>query len=487
MIKVKNKLYILLATIVVVLLSTTILVACAPKNVGVGIYIDNYNDGFRGPVGIHLQELFGDKANKRNAEGSQDNQINQINNDSNNGLTGIVASLPSPDSTLQIFERAKAIGVPIVTFSSEPSKLEHLESYDKGYLVSSNSKEAGWINSKILERGLFGLEEGLYINNKYEGLHATDIDAQFVKEQVMLGNLYNRIKDYSKTNTVNSDEVPVLKTLLVEGDTNNWGSTDRTRSAITGVNIFYETIATAEQELIDNQDAEYIQYLEEKNSGNQIFPMVATSEVKQGDTVVPNGLIFSGADGSTGFFSYFDSQHKGTGDPRIIKYAMTGVLQYHATVASNLNSGAAWSDSGARAATLEYLNNNAVPDIIIGASDQVTTGAVQALGEKGYNKAGEKDKTKVVPIVSTDGSEYGDALLKGGQMWGTADQSAKLMAQYVHTMMTNLLDGKDPLEGTEWVFDDTLNTNSSGTDGDTEHRVLNKIIRLPYTEYKHNN
>lgn len=483
-----------------------LIIACSkPKDVGVGIYIDNYSDGFRGPVGIELEKLFGDKGTRRNAEGQSDKQFNQVNNDKNNALTGIVATLPDAEQTLRLIEIAKDLKLPIVTFSSEPSKLETFEAYDKAYLVSSNSKDAGVVDAQILERNFFGAEEGSIQGGEFKGIHSSDITPEWIKSQRDSGKLFNNIADWSKTgDTVKSIpvggetaiDVPVLRTLLLEGDTQNWGSTDRTRAAIYSVNKFYDVLSQVESSMLDpesdNYDPEYdVDY-------GPIFPRINLTELPEdggNEQLGKNGLKFSGADGTTGFFGYFETPFDGSGkrtfDPdevHIARVPTTGILKYDQTRASDQGGNAAWSDTGSNAAMKAYLTGkdktNAL-DVMIGASDQVTQGGVRALNEIGLNKEKESNPANIIPIVSTDGSaDYGVGLLQDGQIWGTAEQSPSAMAKYVYTIMTNLLEDKAPLDGTDWAFDDSLNVNSSGKDGDKEHRVVNKIIRVPYLEFK---
>ncbi|MCL1944810.1 MAG: substrate-binding domain-containing protein [Firmicutes bacterium] len=480
----KSYFKIIIAFVAICLLSITLMACNASKDIGVGIYITDAGDAFRNDVGIELVKIFGDEATRRDAGGNQTTQNEQIQNDLNKGLKGILATLPNPDDTLNLINTAKDKDLPLITFSSEPSKLEVFEQYDKVYLVSSNSKDAGVIDAQILERGLFGLSEGMLKDGKFDGLHSSQITPQYVKKEIEEGKLVNNIEKWKKS-TIDVNGVPVLETLLVEGDADNWGSTDRTRAALLAVNIFYDVISKAESEITNPENKNEEFYDED---WTPIFPNVPLTELKNTQSGLNGGAIFSGAEGSTGFFSYFTTDINESGNPdmdniHIYKYSYSGILQYKHSAASNHGGGAAWSDTGSEAAVKNWLGTNGVPDILIGASDQVTAGAVRALNSIQYNEANSNDNAKIIPIVSTDGSAYGVTLLKNNQIWGTAEQSPTKMAEYVSTMMKNLLQGNGVLDGTSWQFDDSPNVNSSGTNGDKEHKVLNKIIRIPYSEF----
>lgn len=440
------------------------IIACnRPDNdVGIGIFL-NSDDNFRSSVINSMKSSLTNKSEKYrdfNANGSQSTQNESVSDAIINDMKGMLIVLVDPNQTASMFEKASQAQIPIIQFSSEPSELNQLEAYDKGYLVSSVSSEAGLIDAIFLERLLFGIsEEGLTIDNITSDWYTQNKD-----------KLVNNVQKYNRSNTLSEEGVPVLSTLLAEGDSDNFGSTDRTRAAMTSVNTFYDALSKVEDELIsDGELAEQ----------DRLYPTVALKEIKESEY---RDLEFGG----NGFVSKFMKQDQ---NDTSYKNALSGFLQYKKTVAASQQAAGSWSGTDAQQSMGNYLTAgggvSAIPDIIVGASDEVSNGVVSALNVYGYNvhkDASNYDANKVIPIVSTDGSSYGDSLLEGGQIIGTALQSPDLMAEYAINMLLNLMNGRDVLDGTNYEFD-----NSIASWSNAENRVVeNKIIRVPYTEYKPN-
>ena len=110
-----------------------------------------------------------------------------------------------------------------------------------------------------------------------------------------------------------------------------------------------------------------------------------------------------------------------------------------------------------------FLRYDGRIEAIIANSDPMAIGAIEALQKYGYNTW---DKTKTIPVVGIDGIPEARDLIKKGFMTGTVVQDPSEMAQALYTVGMNLVDNKDPLEGTEYKFDETGVT-----------------IKLPYYEY----
>ena len=123
-----------------------------------------------------------------------------------------------------------------------------------------------------------------------------------------------------------------------------------------------------------------------------------------------------------------------------------------------------WNEEEAKNATkalfLQYGNKI---EVIIANNDSMAIGAIKALQEYGYNKG---DKTKTIPVVGVDAIPEAQELIKKGIMTGSVLQDSSAMAKALYTVGMNLVYNKNPLEGTEYKFDDT-----------------GVAIRLPYKEY----
>jgi len=102
-------------------------------------------------------------------------------------------------------------------------------------------------------------------------------------------------------------------------------------------------------------------------------------------------------------------------------------------------------------------------EVIIANNDAMAIGAIQALQKYGYNKG---DKTKTIAVVGVDAIPEAQDLIRKGFMAGTVIQDAPAMAKAFYTVGMNLVYNKNPLDGTEYKFDET-----------------GVAIRIPYKEY----
>ena len=111
-----------------------------------------------------------------------------------------------------------------------------------------------------------------------------------------------------------------------------------------------------------------------------------------------------------------------------------------------------------------FLKYGGKIEAIIANNDAMAIGAIEALQKYGYNKG---DKTKTIPVVGIDAIPEAKDLIKKGFMTGTVIQDPPAMAEALYTVGMNLVDNKNPLEGTDYKFDET-----------------GVAIRIPYKEYK---
>lgn len=90
-------------------------------------------------------------------------------------------------------------------------------------------------------------------------------------------------------------------------------------------------------------------------------------------------------------------------------------------------------------------------EAIISNDDSMAIGAVQALQKYGYNTG---NKSKVIPVVGIDGVPKAIELISNGFMLGTALQDPNI-ADVMYNIGMNLVDWKDPVEGTSYKLDET--------------------------------
>ncbi len=86
-------------------------------------------------------------------------------------------------------------------------------------------------------------------------------------------------------------------------------------------------------------------------------------------------------------------------------------------------------------------------ECVIANNDAMALGAVEALKAAGYF-TGEK----YMPVVGVDGLPEAVDLIKKGQMLGTVLNDPKALGVATFDLAFNVAQGKDPLEGTSWVF-----------------------------------
>lgn len=112
-------------------------------------------------------------------------------------------------------------------------------------------------------------------------------------------------------------------------------------------------------------------------------------------------------------------------------------------------------------ALLSQLGNKI--EVIISNNDSMAIGAIEALQEYGYNNG---NKSKTIPVVGVDAIPAAQELIKQGIMTGSVLQDPSAMANALYLVGMNLVHNRNPLEGTDYKFDET-----------------GVAIRLPYKEY----
>ncbi|AQS11431.1 D-galactose-binding periplasmic protein precursor [Clostridium saccharobutylicum] len=106
-------------------------------------------------------------------------------------------------------------------------------------------------------------------------------------------------------------------------------------------------------------------------------------------------------------------------------------------------------------------------EVIIANDDTMALGAIKALQEYGYNNG---DISKTIPVVGVDATPPAKELIQKGQMLGSVYQDARAYAEALYLTGMNMIAGKNPIEGTKYIFDYTQVS-----------------IRLPQTKYFYRN
>ena len=88
-------------------------------------------------------------------------------------------------------------------------------------------------------------------------------------------------------------------------------------------------------------------------------------------------------------------------------------------------------------------SNKNMIELVIANNDEMALGAISALQTAGYNKDGKT----VIPVFGVDATDAAKSAIKSGSMIGTIKQDAEGMATAITTVMKNLLNGTNALEG----------------------------------------
>ena len=102
-------------------------------------------------------------------------------------------------------------------------------------------------------------------------------------------------------------------------------------------------------------------------------------------------------------------------------------------------------------------------ELVIANNDEMALGAIAALEEAGYNKAGGK----TIPVFGVDATDAAKAKIENGAMEGTIMQDGASMAEAITRVCENMIAGRDAFDGI-----------------DKDLTVGKWRINIPYKEYK---
>lgn len=91
-------------------------------------------------------------------------------------------------------------------------------------------------------------------------------------------------------------------------------------------------------------------------------------------------------------------------------------------------------------------------EVIISDDDTMAIAAIRVLQDKGYNKG---DESKNIAVVGVDAKDEARQLIDKGFMTGSVIQSPETLAKALYDVGINLVLRRNPLEGTNYVFDET--------------------------------
>jgi methyl-galactoside transport system substrate-binding protein len=123
-----------------------------------------------------------------------------------------------------------------------------------------------------------------------------------------------------------------------------------------------------------------------------------------------------------------------------------------------------WDTAQAQAAMESVLAaNEGKIELVVANNDSMAMGAIAALSNIGYNIEGG---AKYIPVVGLDATDQAVDAINRGIMSATVKQDGRAMGEAIAAVMLNMVNGKPPLEGTGYEFD------QSGL-----------AVRIPYSPY----
>ncbi len=132
-----------------------------------------------------------------------------------------------------------------------------------------------------------------------------------------------------------------------------------------------------------------------------------------------------------------------------------------------LDQDGTWSNAAANNHMKTVLSahseaNGNMIELVIANNDEMALGAISALNEAGYNKAGGR----TIPVFGVDATEAAKAKIASGAMTGTVKQDGEGMANAIVKIAENLMAGKDKFDGI-----------------DQEMTVDGWRVNIPYSSY----
>ena len=133
---------------------------------------------------------------------------------------------------------------------------------------------------------------------------------------------------------------------------------------------------------------------------------------------------------------------KAAGKPELKFYDSANKNKYLVDQDGLWSSAAATNYMSTALAQYTESNKNMI-ELVIANNDEMALGAISALQTAGYNKDGKT----VIPVFGVDATDAAKSAIKSGSMIGTIKQDAEGMATAITTVMKNLLNGTNALEG----------------------------------------
>lgn len=104
-----------------------------------------------------------------------------------------------------------------------------------------------------------------------------------------------------------------------------------------------------------------------------------------------------------------------------------------------------------RVAMLMHMNEI---ELVVANNDSMALGAISALQESGFNLPGG-DLAKFIPVVGVDAIPPAIEAINEGIMSATVKQDSTAMGRAISSLLMNIINGRDFLEGTSYQWDES--------------------------------
>ena len=284
------------------------------------------------------------------------------------------------------------------------------------------------------------------------------LDAEFTAAGV-------NFKDYD-ANGVQADQTNQIDTCIAAGvkvlvvNQVDSGSEDVTKTILekaeaAGVKcvFFNRAVSTTDEaaEALLNQYGSAFVGTDFTEAGHMEGKMVGEYVLANYDTVDLNGdgkisyVVFKGDEGNAEAIAR--TQYGVEDADAVLTAAGKPALEYYDAAATTkylLDANGTWSDTAA----YDHMNNvlsqynesnNNMVELVIANNDMMAIGAINALQDKGYNKA---DSEVIIPVFGVDALDQAKTLIDEGIMAGTVKQDGEGMAKVTAIIAENLLAGE---------------------------------------------
>lgn len=112
-----------------------------------------------------------------------------------------------------------------------------------------------------------------------------------------------------------------------------------------------------------------------------------------------------------------------------------------------------WDTACAQQAMEAIIGKGTAVEFVIANNDGMAEGVINALVADGKNTG--EEGAPVIPVVGVDATDAAVELISKGKMAATVKQDGDAMGKAIVAVALNVAEGKEPLEGTEYEFDDS--------------------------------